>query len=107
MDTQHLAQALAAFIDATVEAKIKKALANADAADLVSHKKVDVPARVACEACAAGEVEGARKVGRRWLATRSAWDRWIDRRATTPTTGAVVHLDIVRAAARRAAGGSK
>jgi len=43
-----------------------------------------VPRRVINAACAAGEVEGARKVGRQWVARRSVIDAWILRSQPGP-----------------------
>jgi hypothetical protein len=38
---------------------------------------VPLPRRAVCRACREGRVEGARRVGRRWLAARSAVDEWV------------------------------
>lgn len=41
------------------------------------HLRGLVPARVACAACVAGQIEGATKPGKHWLARKSAVEAWI------------------------------
>jgi hypothetical protein len=64
-----------------VRDEIATALRERAAGDLVAHADIPVPRRVSCAAAATGAVAGARKVGRRWLARRAAWDAWLDREA--------------------------
>ena len=109
MDSKTVAQDAAAeltrAIERIVDDKIKRALAAVTADDLEPHTRQPVPTRIACEACSSGAVDGAKKIGRRWIAPRSAWRAWLDSiAASPPSTGDVVHLDFVRAAARRAGG---
>lgn len=40
--------------------------------------------RAHCRACAAGKIEGARKVGKRWLARRSALDAYVQAHGRAP-----------------------
>lgn len=77
-------------------------LLSPDAGDLVPHAAIPVPRRVSCAACAAGEVDGARKVGRRWLATRAAWNQWIDQVSAAGAARQVDDLAAIRALGRRA-----
>ena len=108
MDHSNLAQKLAAALVPFVRDIVRAELGAVNADRLEGHDKQPEPRRVCCEAAGAGEVEGAIKSGRRWVATRSAWAAWRAARATPPpSAGDVVHIDIVRAAARRAAGGSR
>ncbi len=106
MDTKNVAQAAAAelarAIERVVDLRVRAALASVREGDLEGHDRQPEPRRVTCEACVAGEVEGAIKSGRRWVATRSAWAAWRAGRASQPTGHADV-LDFARAAARRAA----
>lgn len=77
-----LAALLGPVLRQLVAEEVQKAVKAATADDEIPHTRSGLPARVACAACAAGEVQGARKVGKRWLASRSAWDAYLDRQAT-------------------------
>ena len=108
MNNTDLARIIGAMVEAfdqTIDAKVKAALADRTADRLEAHIDQPEPRRVTCAACASGEVAGAIRSGRRWVASRASWAAWRAARATPPASaGAVVHLDIVRAAARRAGG---
>lgn len=99
---QHAVAVVAALLP-MVREMIRAELAAKGSGDLVAHNKIPVPRRVSCAAAAAGEVDGARKVGRAWLASRSSWDRWLDAVSAKPANdGDSAVLDVARAAARRA-----
>src|SRR5687767_13687495 len=81
MDTKHLAR-LAEVIDALVRERVAEALATRerpDADDMVPHARWPFPSRrEACEAAAAGKIDGARKVGRCWYASKRALAAYLE-----------------------------
>ena len=79
---RHAVDAGSAALDALAEALLPRLLSRL-AAERQDAKLVDVaavvplPRRTVYRACRAGRIEGARRVGRRWLAARAAVDAWV------------------------------
>ncbi|MGO9833970.1 MAG: helix-turn-helix domain-containing protein [Polyangiaceae bacterium] len=79
---RHAVDAGGAVLDALAEALLPRLVSRLAAmrqdADLVDVAAVvPLPRRTVYRACRAGSIEGARRVGRRWLATRAAIDAWV------------------------------
>lgn len=47
--------------------------------------------RAHCRACSAGKIEGARKVGKKWLSRRSALDAYVQAHGRAPVEHAAEH----------------
>lgn len=76
----------AAFALRTIAGILRPYLRELDADERVGDEFVDVlrfvpaPRRTMMAACRAGKIEGALKVGRRWVAPRAALERWLQER---------------------------
>jgi excisionase family DNA binding protein len=79
---RHAVDAANAALDALADALLPRLLSRLaterrDAEHVDVAAVVPLPRRTVYRACRAGRIEGARRVGRRWLATRAAVDAWI------------------------------
>ena len=73
-----------------------------DADDMVPHARWPFPSRrEACEAAAAGKIDGARKVGRCWYASKRALAAYLEANAAPAPCASADVVSIVDAAARR------
>ncbi len=82
VDRQAAVGAGSAALDALAEALLPRLLSrlateqrDAELVDVAA--VVPLPRRTVYRACRAGRIEGALRVGRRWLATRAAVDAWV------------------------------
>ena len=98
--------ALTKYLDEKIDRRVREALGSAFSDDRIDHARWGRPLRVCCASAAAGEIEGAIKVGRRWLATRSAVEAWLARSAEVKADVIDITAAIDRAS-KRAAGGSR
>ena len=69
---------------------------------VVSYVAKAAPARVVNAACAAGQIHGASKRGKSWIARRSAVDAWLASPVETPASDAD---ELVQSWMRRGGGG--
>jgi hypothetical protein len=67
--------ALARALAPRVAELLASARTGAQLVDVVA--SVPAPKRSVMAACRAGKIEGARRVGRRWLASRASIDAWV------------------------------
>jgi len=92
-----LAVALAPFLLPLLREELARGGALDELVDVVEH--VPAPPRTLQAACRSGAIEGARKVGRRWIAPRVSVDAWMRAhgpRAAEKKGGARDDLDALR-----------
>ena len=88
-----LVEAIDRYVAAKVDELVKARLADTTSQDLVAHDRCGLPRRAALDACRSGAVQGVRKVGSKWLATRAAWDAYISSRTTRTAEPAAANDD--------------
>ncbi len=87
-----LAALLAPLLAPMVAKELRSKATEDDTADpWVDQTHSPLGRRAHCRACSAGKIEGARKLGKKWLARRSALDAYVQAHGRAPVEHAAEH----------------
>lgn len=83
-DVRRALAVLHAFLCSLVDRELHAKGREDDADPLLDQTRSPLGRRAHCEACRAGKIEGARRVGKKWLCRRSALDAYIQANGRAP-----------------------